>query len=125
MTEIELTANSLIVHVKGVHKILALKSQLEIPLTHVIGAEIDPTVVEQWGQVNLKGIKVGTSLPGVIKAGDFRLEGQWAFWDVHDPQKAITIKLADENYTKLVIEVADPAIAVAQIEEAVQAHKSS
>jgi len=75
--------------------------------------------------VNLKGIKVGTSLPGVIKAGDFLLEGQWAFWDVHDPQKAITIKLADEHYTKLVIEVADPVAAVAQIEEAVQAHTSS
>jgi hypothetical protein len=120
MTEIELTESTLLIHVKGVHKILALKSQLEIPLTHVVGAEIDPTVV------NLKEIRApGTGLPGVIKAGSFRLEGQWAFWDVHDPQKAITIKLADEHFTKLVIEVTNPAAAVAQIEEAVRARKSS
>lgn len=125
MTEIELTPSTLIVHVKGVHKILALKSQLEIQLTHVVGAEIDPAVVEQWGQVNLKGVRVGTGLPGVIKAGNFLLDGQWAFWDVHDPHKAITIKLADEHYTKLVIEVADPAAAVARIEEAVRARQSS
>ena len=125
MTEIELTESMLIVHMKGVHKILTLKSQLEIPLTHVVGAEIDPAVVEQWGKVNLKGVRIGTGLPGVIKAGDFLLEGQWAFWDVHDPHKAITIKLADEHYTKLVIEIADPAAAVARIEEAIQAHKSS
>jgi hypothetical protein len=124
MTEIELTESMLIVHMKGVHKILAMHSQLEIPLTHVVGAEIDPTVVEQWGKPK-RGYRVGTGLPGVILAGDVRQEGQWAFWDVHDPHKAITIKLADEYYTKLVIEVADPVAAVARIEEAVRARKSS
>ena len=126
MTEIELTENTLLIHVQGVHKVLALKSQLEIPLTHVVGAAIDPTVAEKWGHLNLKELRApGTGLPGVIKAGSFRLEGQWAFWDVHDPRKAITITLADEHYTKLVLEVTDPAAAVARIEEAVQARKSS
>jgi hypothetical protein len=125
MTEIELTESMLIVHMKGVHKILALKSQLEIPLTHVVGAEIDPAVVEQWGHPNWKGVRIGTGLPGVILAGNVLLEGQWAFWDVNDPHKAITIRLADEHYTKLVIEVADPAADVARIEEAVRARQSS
>lgn len=125
MTEVELTPSTLIVHMKGVHKILSLKSQLEIPLTHVAGAEIDPAVVEQWGQVNLKGVRVGTGLPGVIRAGSFLLDGQWAFWDVNDPHKAITIRLADEHYTKLVIQVADPAADVARIEEAVRVRQSS
>ena len=125
MTEIELTESTLIVHMKGFDKILSLKSQLEIPLTHVVGAEIDPAVVEQWGKINLKEFRVGTGLPGVIKAGNFLLNGQWAFWDVHDPHKAITIKLADEHYTRLVIEVADPATDVARIEEALRAHQSA
>lgn len=126
MTEIELTESTLLIHVQGVHKILALKSQLEIPLIHVIGAEIDPTVVEKWGHLNLKELRApGTGLPGVIKAGSFHLEGQWAFWDVHDPRKAITIKLADEHYTRLVLEVPEPAAAVARIEEAVRARTSS
>ena len=69
MTEIELTESMLIVHMKGVHKILTLKSQLEIPLTHVVGAEIDPAVVEQWGKVNLKAVRIGTGLSGEILAG--------------------------------------------------------
>jgi hypothetical protein len=126
MTEIELTESTLIVHVKGTDKILALKSKLEVPLSHVVGAEIDPSVVERWGHPNLRELRApGTGLPGVIKAGTFHLDGQWAFWDVHDPKKAITIKLADEHYTKLVIEVIDPTAAIAKIEEAVQAHKSS
>jgi hypothetical protein len=125
MTEIEVTENTLIVHVKGIHKILALKSQLEIPLAHVIGAEIDPAMVEQWGKVNLKGVKVGTSLPGVIKAGNFLLDGQWAFWDVNDPKQAITVRLTDEYYTKLVIEVADPSAAVAKIEGAIRSRQPS
>ena len=42
MTEIELTDGTLIVHVRGVDKLWAFKSQLEIPLIHVVGAEIDP-----------------------------------------------------------------------------------
>lgn len=125
MTEIELTENTLIVHVKGIHRILALKSRLEIPLAHVVGAEIDPAVVEQWGKVNLKGAKVGTSLPGVIKAGNFLLDGQWSFWDVNNPQQAITVKLTDEYYSKLVIEVADPSAAVAKIEDAIRSRQPS
>jgi len=40
------------------------------------------------------------------------------FWDVHDPQKAIVIRLKDERYARLVIEVDDPPATVAAIEEA-------
>ena len=126
MTEIELTENKLIVHVKGMHKVLAFKSQLEIPLTHVVGAEVDPTVVEQWGHGNLKELRApGTGLIGVIKAGSYYLDRQWAFWDVHKPKKAITIQLTGEYYTKLVIEVADPSAAVEKIEGAIRSRQFS
>jgi hypothetical protein len=47
------------------------------------------------------------------------------FWDVHHPQNAITIQLAHEHYTTLVIEVENPTSTVAAIEEAVRAHKAS
>ena len=127
MTEVELTESTMIVHVRGADQFWALKSQLKIPLPHVVGAQIDPTVVENWSKAfkGLPRINFGWWLPGVIKAGSSYLEGQWAFWDVHDPQKAITITLAHEHYTKLVLEVIDPAADVARIEEAVRAHKSS
>ncbi len=125
MTEVELTEGTLLVHVRGADTFWAFKSQLEIPLTNIVGAEVDPAVGEHWGDV-VKGIRLpGTHAPGVIAAGSFYTSGGWVFWDVHDPQKALTIKLAHEHYTKLVIEVTDPAADVARIEEAVRAHKSS
>ena len=70
MVELELTDDKLIVHIKGFDKFLSLKSQLKVPLTHVKGAEIGPTIMEQWQRSRL-GARVGTHLPGVIKAGSF------------------------------------------------------
>ncbi len=125
MTEIELTESTMIVHVRGADTFWALKSHLEIPLIHVVGAEVDPAVGEHWNDMT-KGIRFpGTHLPGVIAAGSFYYTGGWVFWDVHNPEKAFTIKLAHEKYTKLIIEVADPAADIARIEEAVRSHQSS
>ena len=127
MTEIELTDSALVVHVQGIDRIFAFKSRLEVPLSHVVGAEVDPNVVQQfndWKSVLLPRI-AGVTLPGVMRAGKYYVDHGWVFWDVQDPQQAITIKLADESYSRLVIEVADPAAAVATIEEAIRAHRAS
>ena len=60
----------------------------------------------------------GARVPGVITAGSFRQEGDTVFWDVHDPEKAIIIELADERYARLVVEVEDPSATVALITRA-------
>jgi hypothetical protein len=57
----------------------------------------------------------GTHVPGVISAGRFYEHGQRIFWDVHHPERAIAILLRDERYGRLVIEVDDPAAALAAI----------
>jgi hypothetical protein len=125
MTEIELTENSLIVHVRGTDTLWSFKSQLEIPLIHVVGAEVDPAVGEHWDDLVKERAFPGTHVQGVIAAGGYYISGGWVFWNVQYPHKALTINLAHEHYTKLVIEVRDPAADVARIEEAVRAHKSS
>ena len=38
------------------------------------------------------------------------------FWDVHDPEKTVVIRLKDERYARLVIEVEDPPAMAAAIE---------
>lgn len=53
MTEIEVTDDKLIIHILGMHKILALTSRFEVPLSCVVSAEVDPAVVKNWGKVNL------------------------------------------------------------------------
>jgi hypothetical protein len=105
VADIELTSTSLIVHIRGVDQFFAMKSRLEVPLEHIasVGATA-PEAHEVWHGLRM----VGTNLPGVITAGRFVQHGEWAFWDVHDPDKAIAIRLRDELYAKLVIGVDDP-----------------
>jgi hypothetical protein len=115
VTEVQLSQVALIAHVRGMDRLWALKSRLEIPLSHVVGAEADPEVARQWR----KGIRApGIHVPGVITAGTFYQEGERVFWDVHDPEKTVVIRLQDERYTRLVIEVDDPRATAAAIRKA-------
>ena len=115
VAEVELAEDTLSIHVRGMDRLWALRSHLEIPLSHVSGAEAAPEVARRWWQGIRSG---GTHVPGVIMAGTFHQEGERVFWDVHDPEKAIVIRLRDERYARLVIEVEDPPATVAAIREA-------
>jgi hypothetical protein len=96
-------------------RLWALKSRLEIPLYHVLGAEVDPQVAREWH----KGIRAaGTHVPGVLTAGTFYQEGERVFWDVHDPDKTVVIRLRDERYVRLVIEVENPPATATAIQGA-------
>jgi hypothetical protein len=113
VAEVELTENALIVYVRGIDRLWALKSRLEIPLSHVVGAEVDPQIAREWH----KGIRAGgTHVPGMITAGTFYQEGERVFWDVHDPERTVVIRLRDEQYARLVIEVDDPRATAAAIQ---------
>ncbi len=114
MAEIEIKGDKLVVHMTGFHKVMALKSQLEIPLSHVRSVETDSPIVHEDVGFKLPG----AYLPGVITAGSYLKKGQWSFWDVHDPKKAIVIHLEDEHFTNVVVEVADPEATAAAIRQA-------
>lgn len=112
MATIELTPTSLVVHVTGADQFFALASRLEVPLEHIAG--VDSRVPEAHAAFH--GLRVGgTNLPGLITAGRFVQDGQWAFWDVHDPDKAIGIRLHDEHYAKLIVGVENPELTAEQI----------
>jgi hypothetical protein len=99
--------------VEGLDRLWSLKSELTIPLAHIRAARADPTVARGWWH----GIRApGTNVPGVITAGTFYQHGRRIFWDVHDPEKTIVIELADERYDELIVEVADPAAVVQQLQ---------
>lgn len=124
MATIELTADTLIIHVEGADQLWSLKSRLEVPLAHVVSAEIDPQTAREWEQWSL-GLRVaGTHLPRVLAAGTFAQHGERVFWDVHHPEQAVTLRLAQEQYGRLVIEVADPAATVATIKQVLE-HRSA
>jgi hypothetical protein len=117
MAEVELTDDALIVHVRGMDRIFALKSRLEIPLSHVLAAEADPELghPEWWKSLRL----TATQIPWVVSAGTFYQEGERVFWDVHDPEKVVVIRLSDERYARLVIGVEEPPSTAAAIQRAI------
>jgi hypothetical protein len=118
MAEVELAQDALIVHVQGMDRLFALRSRLEVPLSHVEGAEADAQEARRrWHGILERGMWV----PGPITTGTYFQEGEWVFWDVHDPEKTVVIRLKDERYGRLVIEVEDPEATVARVNEAVSA----
>lgn len=118
MVEISIIEDALHLEVQGWDKLWALKSRLTIPLAHVRGARADTEVARGWWH----GIRApGTQWPGVITAGTFYQDGKRVFWDVHEPENTIVLDLADERYDQLIVEVANPASAVQQIEAALTA----
>jgi hypothetical protein len=46
---------------------------------------------------------------------------QRVFWDVHNPERTVVIRLRDERYGLLIIEVEDPEAAVARVNKAARA----
>ena len=102
--------------VEGWDKLWALKSQLEIPLTHIRAARADPEPARGWWH----GVRLpGTQIPGLLTAGSFYQSGGFVFYDVHDPERTVVIELDHERYQRLVIEVASPADVVETLRSAI------
>ena len=115
-----ITADTLHLHVEGLDKLWAFKSELAIPLRHITSVRTDAELTKKW----FHGLKwPGISVPGVITAGTFYQDGKRIFWDIHHPDRAVVITLADESYNELVIEVADPDTFVANLQQSIAAFK--
>jgi len=114
MALISIDGDDLVVEIEGLDKLWALKSRLVIPLANVRGATADAGAAKEP-----KGLRApGTHVPGILVAGTFHVNGERVFWDVHDATKAVVIELADQRYTRLIVQVPDPRATVALIEGA-------
>jgi hypothetical protein len=117
VTKVSVTDGKLAVQVQGWDKLWSLTSRLEIPLEHVM--DVRPADDHEVIGLLVGGIRaLGTHVPGVITAGTFLRDGSCVFWDVYDPAKAIAVDLRDERYSKLIIEVADPAETISALRHA-------
>jgi hypothetical protein len=106
MVEITTQGQSVQVDVRGLHKLLAFKGRLELPVSAVKSARRMDTK-EVWAM--WKGFRIpGTHLPGVIAAGTFYKNGEKHFWDVRNAARAIEIELSGAGYDRLYVEVEDP-----------------
>ncbi len=113
MTELSVSDGKLIVEVKGWDKLWSLRSHLAIPVVDVVRVYADPEIAQHWW----KGLRLaGTHVPGIIAAGTFYQHGDWVFWDVHNPEKAVVVELRHERYAKLIVEVENPSETVSAIQ---------
>jgi hypothetical protein len=108
MVDVSINGDRAVFNVEGIHKLWAIKSSIEIPLTHIGGVEVNHEQVGRWWH----GFKLlGTDAPGLFAAGTFYYHGELVFWDVYDTTKTIIVSLEHERYKKLIVEVADPVAA--------------
>jgi hypothetical protein len=97
-------------------KLWALKSELEIPLSHIRAVRVDPEPARGWWH----GLRLpGTQIPGILTAGTFYQSDGAVFYDVHDPERTIVVDLEHEHYKRLVIEVENPQAAVAILQSVI------
>jgi hypothetical protein len=119
MAQATVTEDRLVVRMDQSDRVWTFKGILEVPLEHVVDVEVDPKKARiPWSGLPVR--EKGSGLPGMMAAGDVRHDGQWVFWDVSHPERAVIIHLADERYARLVVEVDDPAATAAAITGAVR-----
>ncbi len=117
MVEISIEDGTLVVDVLGSHQVFAFRGALRVPISHVRSARHDVEHADRWWH----GLMViGTDIPGVFAAGTFWSNDGWRFWDVRNPENAITVELQDERLAEIIVEVEDPERVVAVINEAVR-----
>ena len=113
MIDISVDGDKAVFEVEGFDKMWSLRSRLEIPLAHIKSVRADTTIAHGW----YHGWRLlGTNMPGILTAGTFHRDGNNVFWDVHNPDNTIVLELDHEFYDQLIIEVADPASAVALLQ---------
>lgn len=118
MVDISIAGGVVTFRVLGLHKLWALRSKVRVPIRDIVKVEPGATVArEGWAGWRLPG----TSFPGLITAGSYLKRGQWSFWDVVRPGKAIAVTLKEHRFTRMIVEVADPTAEVQRLEQALAA----
>ena len=112
--KISVENDNLVFTLTGVDRVLALKSKLTIPLKHIKSVS---TAKADWNY--FKMLKVaGTRIPELVVDGRFLSKEGLLFYEMHDPDKCITVELEDEKYKKVVFEVSDKEDTAKMIQDA-------
>lgn len=121
MARIEINDHTLSIVVEGYDRILAMRARVTVPLSHIVSARACPDMD------SLLDLEVGTALRGAILpecliVGSCPSPGGrgLVFCDVHDPARAIVIRLRHDSLPQIFVEVSDeaPDAVCERIEEA-------
>jgi hypothetical protein len=107
---------NLVFELHGVDEFLSIKRSISVPLQHVVSVSTERVPWQPFKQMRV----AGTSLPGVIKDGRFLSSDGMMFFEMHDPDKCVTVNLDHERYRKIVFEVEDKESTAKQINDALK-----
>ena len=116
MVDIEVKDGQVSFRPRGLSKLWTMRNQITVPRSAIRSVRrAPPGVGPGWW----KGWRLpGTHLPGVITAGSYLHDGEWEFWDVRGAgASAIQVELGGTRYRRLIIDVEDPAGAVARLSQ--------
>lgn len=114
MVEVKIIGDEMHLEIVGIHKIWALKSRLQFPLSSIRSVAIDPQLADKP-----RGLRApGTYIPRMITAGTFYADKKRWFWDVSNPNNAVAIEVEGEKYQMIVVEVEKPNQVIKQIKAA-------
>jgi len=112
---VKVEGKNIVFEIQGVDVILAFKRSITIPLEHVVSVSTDKVPWEPFQQLKV----AGTALPGVIKDGFFLSSDGLLFFEMHHPDKCITVTLNNEKYKKIIFEVQDKESVAKTIRDAI------
>jgi hypothetical protein len=116
---ISIENNNLVFTLVGVDRVLAMKSKLIVPLDHVKAVSTDKA---DWNYFNMLKV-AGARIPGVVVEGRFVDKEGLLFYDMHDPDKCVTVELSNERYKKVVFEVENKEETAKMIEKEIKLYK--
>lgn len=116
MPMLELTKDELIVRLTFWEALASLHNSIRIPLANVRGATED----EGFRGLVLGIRSRGTNFPGLISAGTYRKSGDRHFVFVTRTGHPLSIELANEKWSRIILSVADARGMAGRINAAIQ-----
>jgi hypothetical protein len=105
MVNIEITHDSLRVHLHGWDKLYALRGSLSVPLSHVAGARANPPEARFDEVIVDPSRGMGTYRPGTMAVGTVMLLDGRSFFDVHASKNVVAIDLRGDRLQHIVVEI--------------------
>ena len=112
---IKIEDSNLIFEIHGIDTILAIRRTISIPISNVVSVSTDAVKWQPFQQLKI----AGTAIPGIIKDGMFLSNEGLLFFEMHDPNKCITVALNHEKFKKIIFEVQDKEHAAKLIQDAI------
>jgi len=114
---VRVDGDNLVFEFHGADRIFTFRHLITVPISHVVDVSTDRV---SW----ISGMRVfGAGIPGVIKDGEYIDKDGSAFYEVHDPDKCVTITLKDDKHKRFVVQVEDKESAALTIRDAIAAQQ--